>query len=225
MKTMPVYIVMSLLGTLPQAAFAQDNCLFAPQKAICKTENLNLYVGPQSVEPGEDIFIAIETLTGTLESSTAQSVTIIDADSGQHYQTEVVQGLAYIELKAPARSGRLVFTAQVGEVKSGPAEVLVHAAKANTFALFIEKNKGEVFVSSSIIADRFGNIVDDGQNVAIELVAGSGVYSSMQTETRNGRIGIHVSCGAFIHSNSRVRARIGQTISEISLPAFLCGEA
>lgn len=225
MKTMPVYIIMSLLGSVPQPSFAQNNCLIEPHKAICKTENINLYVGPQSVEPGEDIFIAVETLTGSLESSPATSVTIIDADSGRQYQAEVDQGLAYIEIKAPTHSGRLVFTAQTGDVKSGPAEVLVHPAPAGSFALFVEKNKGQIFVSSSIIADAFGNFIDDGQSVSIELLNKSEVYGTWQTRTENGRIGLHMDCDSVRDTQSRLRARIGQITSELPIPAFICGQS
>lgn len=225
MKTMPIYIIMSLMSALPEAAQAQDNCLMSPHRAICKTETVKLYVGPQSVEPGEDIFIAVETLTGSLESSSAKTVTIIDADSGQQYQAPVNRGLAYIEITAPSRAGRIVFTAKSGDEISAPAEVLVHAGPAANVDLFIEKNKGQIFLSSSIIADGFGNILDDGMTVELDLISGSQVYSSMLTRTQNGRIGVHIACESIRFANTQVRAKIGQISSELELPSYICGAA
>ncbi len=223
MKTMPIYIIMSLMSVLPQAVNAQENCLRAPQKGICQTEHINLYVGPQSVEPGEDIFIAIETMTKFMESSSADMVTIINADTGQQYQAVVNQGLAYVEIKAPTRSGRLMFTAQSGAVKSAPAEVLVHAGRAEIFNLMIEKNKGQVFVSSSIIADKFGNILDDGMSVDVELISETQIYSALTTRTYNGRIGLHIDCNVFSSFSTRLRARIAGVSSEMDIPPYICG--
>jgi len=71
----------------------------------------------------------------------------------------------------------------------------------------IEKNKGEVFLSSSLIADGFGNILDDGMTVNIDLVSGQNVYSSRQTRTQNGRFGLHIGCEAFQHPDIAMRRR------------------
>ena len=225
MKALPIYIIMSLVSAMPPAAIAQAPCLISLQQNHCETKNINLYVGPQSVQPGENIFIAIETLTGSLESSSAEFVTIIDADSGRQYKTKVDQGLAFLEIKAPSQTGRLVFIATENDVKSMTAEVLVHAGKASAFNLLIEKNKGEVFLSSSLIADGFGNILDDGMTVDIDLVSGQNVYSSRQTRTQNGRFGLHIGCEAFQHPDTRIRARIGEVSVELKLPAYMCGVA
>jgi len=225
MKTMPIYVIMSLMSALPEATLAQDHCLLSPQKAICKTQNINLYVGPQSVEPGEDIFIAVETLTESMESSSARTVTIIDADTGRRFQADVNLGLAYIDIKAPVKSGRLVFTARIGDVKSSAAEVLVHAGRAGDFELMLEKSKGQLFVSSSIIADGFGNILDDGMTVDVELIGKDGVYNVLKSQIRNGRLGLHIGCDAFGFADARVRARIGDVVREIDIPSYICGAA
>ncbi len=223
MKTMPIYIIMSLIGSLPGTSSAQDNCFASPHKGICKTENINLYVGPQSVEPGEDIFIAVETLTGALENSSAKTVTIINADTGRQYVAQVDQGLAYIEIKAPTTSGRIVFTAKANGISSGPAEVMVHAAQAGQFDLMVEKNKGQALLSSSIISDGFGNILDDGRLVEIDLMQGSDVYTNLRTQTLNGRIGLHIDCASIRQANTRLRVRIGEISSDIQMPPYLCG--
>ena len=103
--------------------------------------------------------------------------------------------------------------------------MLVHSANAAEFTLFVEKNKGQAFISSSIIADRFGNFIDDGQIVHLELINGEEVYRSQQTQTQNGRIGLFIDCGGISHAETRIRARIGQTVSELPVPAYICGQA
>lgn len=227
MRIIPIYIMMSLMtvvpGTVQGQSKGQEGCLIVPHKTLCKTESLNLYVGPQSVEPGEDIFIAVETLTAANDSSQASSVVIIDELTGQRYEAPVVQGLAYIELKAPNQAGRLTFRAETDNVTSQPAEVLVHAGQAASFDIHIEKNKGQAFVWTSIITDKFGNFVDDGITATIELVSDDTVYASLQTSTQDGRIGLHIPCGEIKKTQSRIRARIGYAVQEMDIPTYLCG--
>lgn len=222
MKTMPICIIMSLMTAIPVTANASGTCLLAPQDAICKTEKLNLYVGPQSVEPGEDIFVAVELLNFEMESSSAETVIIVDEVTGQRHIAKVEQGLAYLELSAPQQSGRLTFKAQTDDKFSKPAEVLVHPGQAASFDLLIEKNKGQVFIYSSIIADKFGNFVDDGIKADIELISDDKVYSVFQTLSKDGRIGLHVPCAAIHKTQSRVRAQIGLARHELEIPSYIC---
>lgn len=222
MKTTPIYILMTLMTVMPIAANATQSCLLGPQNTICKTENLNLYVGPQSVEPGEVIFIAVETLTAELGSSSATTVIIIDETTGQRHEAKVEKGLAYLELTAPQQAGRLTFKAQIDESFSEPAEVLVHPGRAEAFDLLIEKNRGQVFIYSSIIADKFGNFIDDGIRADIQITSDEKVYSAFQTLTKNGRIGLHIPCDDIYKANSRIRAQIGLARHEIEIPPYIC---
>lgn len=198
------------------------DCLIDRLAQACALDNLNIYVGPQSVEPGETIYIAIETSNKLGGSGTVDKITLVDEQSGKEFSAQVINGLAYLELNAPSQAGRLTFRAFSNDVKSGTTEVLVHAAKPSKFDLRLEKDKDQVFVNSSLLSDRFGNLLEDGQTARIDVLAQNTLLFSTQAQTENSRLSFRLDCDELV-SDVEVSVRIRGVLSQTSIPSFLCG--
>ena len=60
MKRNIIYIAMSLNAiNAPLAKADSSNCLVSPKQAHCITQSLKIYAGPQTVAPGEPIYICL----------------------------------------------------------------------------------------------------------------------------------------------------------------------
>ena len=204
---------------------SNQDCLIDRLAKACALDHLNIYVGPQSVEPGETIYIAIEASNKFGGSGGADKVTIIDAQSGREFSARVKNGLAYLELIAPTQAGRLTFYALNNDVKSSTAEVLVHAAKPRKFDLRLEKDRNQVFVNSSLLADSFGNLIEDGQMARIDVTSQDQLLFSSQVQTENSRLSFRLDCEKLSAPEIAISVRIRGAQSQTTIPAFFCGRA
>ena len=228
MKRTCFYITMSLITATAPISATEINrdltpCLIKPNAAICATTKLNLFVGPQSVEPGEPIYIAVEAANAGGGSGNSAVVVIVDTYSGREYRAEVENGLAQLQINAPDQAGRLTFVAKDQDIVSSEAEVLVHATKPAAFELVIEKEKDQVFVSSSIISDKFGNMIEDGQIAKIHLFDGKNVLASNSELTRAGRIAFRLKCSEVANDGAMLIVRLRDVKSVIQIPSYMCG--
>ena len=199
-----------------------SDCLFAPTHQSCTLDTLNIFVGPQSVEPGETIYIAIEASNKLGGSAIANTVIIVDEISGKEYPASVNNGLAYMEISAPSQTGRLTFHAMDSEIKSSSAEVLVHAAKPEKFDLRLEKNRSQVFVTSSLLTDSFGNLIEDGQMADILVRTGNKVVLTSQAQTQNARLSFHLDCQKLRGGDLNLSVRVRGANSQSDIPSYFC---
>ena len=217
---------LSSIGTASANNISADqpqDCLINRLAEACALDHLNIYVGPQSVEPGETIYIAIEATNKYGGSGTADKVTIVDKQSGKEYSARLNNGLAYLELSAPSQAGRLTFQAFDKAVKSSTAEVLVHAAKPGEFDLRIEKDRNQVFVNSSLLSDSFGNLIEDGQTARIDVTSKDELLFSSQVHTENSRLSFRLDCKELVASDIAISVRIRGAQSKTPIPSFFCG--
>lgn len=228
MKRKFFYMTMSLL-TLSSSAFAAEKpiesaqCLLDNSAVICKTERLNLYVGPQSVEPGEPLYIAVETVNSEGGSGNSKKVVIVDTYSGRKYHADVKDGLAHLEISAPIRAGRLAFIARDQDIKSTKAEVLVHAATPDKFGLTLEKEKNQLFVSSSIITDKYGNMIEDGQAAHIVVSSRGAIAEVFSTQLLSGRLNFRIKCSALPQSEALLAVKLRGVSTETNISSDMCG--
>lgn len=226
MKRTLVYIAISLtaMNAIPENSTANilSECLVEPNHTICQTEALQIYVGPQSVEPGMPLYIAVESANAMGGSGNATDVIIINSLSGETYAAAFENGLAQIEIEAPTQAGRLTFTAKVNNISSQPAEVLVTAAAPSPYELFLEKDRNTVFASSSLLADRYGNLIEDGQAANIRVISKGTVIASEAVTTLNGRVATYLNCDDLNRDDTSLEVEIRGTKSGIKIPAFMC---
>lgn len=228
MKRICFYIMMSLITTAPSSFAAETplapaRCLLDNSAAVCTTVRLNLFVGPQSVEPGEPLYIAVETVNNQGGSGNSTDVVIIDTHSGREYRANVKNGLAHLEINAPSQAGRLTFIARDHDIVSTEAEVLVHAATPADFRLGLEKEKSQVFVSSSIIADKFGNMIEDGQAAKVTLSSEKGIAEVFSAQIQSGRLNFRIKCSDMPRGGGMVSLTLRDVSTEIKIPAYMCG--
>jgi hypothetical protein len=227
MKSSLIYIAMTLTALNAPAAFASEidppECLIYASHPQCKAEKLNIFVGPQSVEPGNLLYIAIEAVNTNGSSANADTVIITDNISGKSYEAAFKHGLAHIEVTAPSQAGRLTFTAQLGEIKSKPAEVLVNAAVPTDYKLFLEKDRNNIFVNSSLLTDRFGNLIEHGQIANVRTISKGVILASQTAATQNSRINIRLDCADLQYGDLYLEADIRGIKSSINIPNYMCG--
>ena len=228
MKRICFYITMSLLtfessALTTKASVKSPRCLLDNSAAICKTERLNLYVGPQSVEPGELLYIAVETANNQGGSGNSNNVVIVDTFSGREYLADVKHGLAHLEITAPIQAGRITFIARDHDIISNEAEVLVHAAIPDDFKLVLEKEKNQLFVSSSIITDKFGNMIEDGQAAQIVVSSRGALAEVFSTQLVSGRLNFRIKCSALPQSESSLSVNLRGVSTKINIPPYMCG--
>jgi len=213
------------MGTASAEGISKEEnlgCLMTPSVQSCQLEKLNIYVGPQSVEPGETIYIAVETVNSGGGSATAKSVIIFNELTGKEHSAKVKNGLAYLQIEAPKQTGRLTFHAVNSAIKSQSAEVLVHAAKPGKFDLRLEKDKNQIFVNSSLLSDSFGNLVEDGQSAQIEVRAENRLLATSQAHTENARLSFRLNCADLYEDNLTLTIRIRGALTQTVIPSFYC---
>lgn len=228
MKRICFYITMSLLTLTPSALAARTpvkltRCLVDNNASTCKTERLNLYVGPQSVEPGEPLYIAVETVNIQGGSGNSKNVVVVDTHSGREYWADVKYGLAHLKISAPTQAGRLTFMARDQDIVSTEAEVLVHAATPNDFRLVLEKEKTQIFISSSVIADKFGNMIEDGQAAHVVLSSRGTISEVFSTQLLSGRLNFRIKCSALPELGASLSVNLRGVTAQTHVSPDMCG--
>ncbi len=181
---------------------------------------LKLFAGPQSVVPGQPIFITAE-LHPDVAAST-ENVTLVFGNglNRARFESRTENGIANFVVPAPTRTGRTTFLALTSTFMSYEAEILVVSDKLQPFEITVQqRNENEVVqTSTSVIQDQFLNTVENGVMAEIHWVENDRLILSENASIDDGKLLILTRCDK-IQSASHVSIRIRN--QQVSTPVTL----
>lgn len=171
---------------------------------------LQVYAGPQTTIPGENISVTIEMTDGhgkSVQDETTQ-LTYFSDGVPMSLSGKVSNGLVSFDVEAQRRAGGMTFKAISGELKSNNARVLIVATQPATFKLKVKpsRNANLVELTTQVISDAFGNPISDQSLVALSWVDNTGVKRSETAQLSNGRITYISICPSEYVAPLKIRA-------------------
>jgi len=172
--------------------------------------SLQVYAGPQTTTPGQNISVTIEMTEVDGKSShdkTVQLTYISDGVSTSLYG-KVSNGLVSFDVQAQRIAGRMTFKARAGDLVSNHAPVLILAAEPTVFELKVDLSRNTDFVelTTATITDVFGNPVSDQTLVALDWIDRTGVKRSEAVQLSNGRMNYSIMCPVAYDAPLKIRA-------------------
>lgn len=184
---------------------------------------VTVYAGPQSVSPNQTIFVTVEATDEKAESLMNTKVELSYKVDGRPLTMsgKTTRGLALFEVPAQNTAGVMTFSAAVKGVTSRTARVLVTANAPQAFALTVKQTKQprHIAITSSVIADGYGNRISDMSVVSVDWIDMSGLTAQQMIQPTNGRIIFTAMCPKVFAGALRVRTSLQTqqiTTSDIS---------
>ena len=173
---------------------------------------VTVYAGPQSVSPNQTIFVTVEATNEKAESLMNTKVELSYKADGmlRTLSGKTTRGLALFEVPAQTTAGLMTFSAAVKGVTSKTARVMVTGNAPEAFTLTVKRTKqpGHIAITSSAIADRYGNRVSDMSVVSVDWIDMSGLTAQQMIQPTNGRIIFTAMCPKIFTGALRVRASL-----------------
>ncbi len=150
-----------------------------------------LFVGPKSIvagiEPGHAVAIGLDVFGNMVDDVPTEFV----LGTGEESNITSQDGIADLLFTPPPRSGVFLAGADVGGVQSSRADYRVTAHLATVQPKFAADNNAvlpETFaqISTDVLLDSYGNIVDDGVGLVTILEDGNGLTTLLPTVVRDG---------------------------------------
>lgn len=184
---------------------------------------LNLYAGPQSVSPGEIIYVTVQSIVPetTIELS-------YNSDDGSETQiARTSQGLVSFEVPAQNAAEQMRFIAKSGERVSNIVFVSVFAAAPQDFVLNTEvgTRSETLHIWSAVITDAFENPISDLALVSLDWVDDKGLIAAQNAQLTQGRIIVNAECPIEFDGTLRLRAAVHSAVAMSSDISSLCREA
>lgn len=196
---------LSLLSLIMGGSFS-----VTPVQAQAPSDILQVYAGPQTVTPGQNISVTIEMTDVHGKSSHDETVqlTYVSDRVPISLYGKISRGLVSFDVPAQRRAGRMTFNAFAGDVMSNQAQVMVVAGEPITFALNVQpsRNANLIDLTSDVIRDAFDNPISDQTLIALDWFDRSGVQQSEFTQLSNGRLAYESTCPDAYVAPLRVRA-------------------
>lgn len=165
-------------------------------QAQAPSDMLQVYAGPQTVTPGQNISVTIEKtdLQGKSLDDEMVQLTYISDGTSISLSGKVSNGLVSFDVPAQHRAGRMMFNANAGDLVSNQSSVMVVADTPISFEFDVEPSRDAnvVDLNSDVIRDAFGNPLSDQTLIAIDWIDKNGVKQSEFMQLSNGRMA-HVS--------------------------------
>lgn len=171
-----------------------------------RAEDLNLYAGPQSISPGQLIYVTVQSI---YSNATVELSYISDGE----YETLTAtpqHGLASFEIPAQKTIGQMSFMASMENNRSNKSIVSVFAGPPESFELFVKPGQqpGTVNVLSDSVTDRFDNPVSDLALVSLDWIDNTGLIASQDTQLIQGRLKLIMACPRQYHGDLILRAAV-----------------
>ena len=135
--------------------------------------NIETYIGPPSIEVGSSnysmmVTIPIDEYDNPLKDSTQVQINHQFLDNRQYDDIYSKNGIAYKNISAYEKSGRIILSAQSQGVNSKEFDVTVYPSipkdfniKENRIHNYADGNH-IITLRTSVLSDTYGNIVSDG---------------------------------------------------------------
>lgn len=173
---------------------------------------MTVYAGPQSVSPNQTIFVTIEATDKKAESLMDTKIELSYKADGKRVTMSgtTTRGLASFEVPAQNTAGLMTFSAAVKGASSKSARVLVTAGAPQSFTLTAQRAKqpGHITISSSLIADEYGNRISSMSIVSVDWIDMSGLKAQQMIHPTNGRIIFTAICPEVFAGALKVRASL-----------------
>lgn len=173
-------------------------------------DRLQIYAGPQSVSPGQNISVTIEFTDAHGKSVHDKTVYLTYIHDGVSISRpgKVSNGLVSFDVQAQRIAGIMTFKARVGDLVSNHAPVLVLAAQPSAFELKVDLSRNTDFVelTTETITDAFGNPVSDQTTVTLDWIDPTGVKRSEVVQLSNGRMNYASRCPLAYNAPLKIRA-------------------
>ncbi|MEP3654749.1 MAG: hypothetical protein ABJO36_07625 [Litorimonas sp.] len=161
-------------------------------QAQTDASRLQVYAGPQTTIPGENISVTIEMTDGHGKSVQGETVqlTYVSDSVPKLLSGKISNGLMSFDVSAQSIAGGMTFQATSGDLTSNSARVQIVATQPDTFKLEVRSsnNVNLVDITTDSISDAFGNLISDQSLVALSWVDNTGVKRSEAAQLSNGRI-------------------------------------
>jgi len=172
--------------------------------------SLQVYAGPQTTTPGQNISVTVELTDDhgkSVQDETVHLTYIYDGVSTSR-PGKVSNGLVSFDVQAQRIAGRMIFKARAGDLVSNYAPVLILAAEPTAFELKVALSRNTDFVelTTATITDVFGNPVSDQTLVALDWIDRTGVKRSEAVQLSNGRINYSIMCPVTYDAPLKIRA-------------------
>lgn len=178
---------LSLLSLIMGASFSVISA-----RAQTPSDSLQVYAGPQTATPGQDISVTIEMTDVDGKSSHDETVqlTYISDGVSTSLSGKVSQGLVSFDIPAQRRAGTMTFIANADDLISNQTVVMVVAGEPIGFKFNVEpsRNANLVDLTTDVISDAFGNPVSDQTLISLDWIDQSGVKQSEFVQLLNGRM-------------------------------------
>ena len=197
------------------AAFAISIFAFViPARSHAKmgTNTVTVYAGPQSVAPEETISVTVEATASSGESlsDTAIELSFIADGRLQTLTAETKQGLVSFEVPAQKTAGVMSFSAKALGETSNPAQVLITSAAPKEFSIRPKTGKplGHVQIQTSVITDKYGNLISDMTPVTFDWIDSAGLKAKQMSKLQNGKIAVTLACPKTYTGTLKLRASL-----------------
>lgn len=213
-----------LASTIIQSsAFAAPRC---DNDDRCETGAINLYVGPETVEPQQDIYVMVELETTSGNSVLdGKLVSLTYKQNGKFFirTGNVKNGIAEFKINAGTRAGQINFTASYKDHSSDTKKALVSSGEVKPFDLRIRSGllASSLEIETDVVTDIHANRVEDGTLVKLITRTDDRVQKIQSAYIANGRTSFTWSCPPNKKS-SIVEVNIKQSWSRMTIPAAAC---
>lgn len=202
LRSLSMSFVLSL-GCFVGGAQAQTS----PQQA---SGGLQIYAGPQTAYPGQNISVTIEMTEAHGKSAHDETVELTYMADGVATSRlgHISNGLVSFDVQAKHRAGNMTFTARTDALVSNTALIHVTAAQPRAFELkaapFREAQRVEL--TTDIIRDAYGNPVSDQTLITIDWIDRLGVKQSEAAQLSQGRMSYVSLCPDAFQAPLKIRA-------------------
>lgn len=180
------------------------SCLVSSPSA--HAAELKVYAGPQSVTPGEVIYVTVQSPG----SQAAIELTYMSDDDYEVLTGTTQHGLVSFEVTAQKTIGHMGFKAKAEKGFSNTAIVSVLAGPPTRLELNMKRGKqrGTIDVSSAVMTDRFDNPISDLALVSFDWIDKGGLIASQNIQLTRGRLLLNAICPVEFSGDLRIRAAV-----------------
>ena len=179
-------------------------------QAQAPSDRLQVYAGPQTATPGQNISVTIEMTNLQGRSSHDERVQLTYNSDGvsTSLSGKVAQGLVSFDVPAQRKAGRMTFNAYIGDLISNHTSVMVVAGTPIKFEFDVKPSSDAnlVNLTSDVIRDSFGNPVSDQTLISLDWIDQNGLKRSEFVQLLNGRMSHVGICPDAYAATLRIRA-------------------
>lgn len=222
-KYISALIVASMISNV---ACAKPKC---SGEDSCNTTAINLYVGPETVTPGQEVFVMVELETSTGESAPdGQSVTLAYTQNKENHLLfgSSENGIVEFTLNAGNRSEQVNFSASTNNLRSKSSKILISSGLVSSFGTDTRRGKlpQSLQVETDIISDIYGNRIEDGTLAELITRSESRLQNVQSSYVSNGRASFTWNCPASITQSLELEVQIKQASTRLNIPSEQCAQ-